>query len=214
MAAEVPPTDGSRGSELRASHTDRDEVVEKLRVAAGDGRLTPDELDERLGAALTARTYGELAALTADLPAVGSLVAVAPRQPAGLLRFDQWGGNAVRAGRWVTPASIEARVTGGNVKLDFTEAQISHPRLPIEAHVQGGNLILVVKPGIAVETNDLAMVGGNVKFGKGTDRHDPVILRVEVSGRLLGGNVVVRLPRRTFRDWLTRKPRPYSTPPA
>ncbi|MGB6454209.1 MAG: DUF1707 domain-containing protein [Streptosporangiaceae bacterium] len=214
MAAQVPPTDSRRDSDLRASHTDRDEVVEKLRVAAGDGRLTPEELDERLEVALTARTYSELAALTADLPAAGSPVPVAPPQPAGLLRFDQWGGNAVRAGRWVTPASIEARVTGGNVKLDFTEAQISDPRLPIEAHVQGGNLILVVKPGIAVETNDLAMVGGNVKFGKGTDRHDPVILRVQVSGRLLGGNVVVRLPRRTFWDWLTRKPRPYSTPPA
>ena len=36
-------------------------MVELLRVAAGDGRLTLEELDERVGAALTARTYGELA---------------------------------------------------------------------------------------------------------------------------------------------------------
>ncbi|MGH3304482.1 MAG: DUF1707 SHOCT-like domain-containing protein [Streptosporangiaceae bacterium] len=214
MAAEIPPSHRQADSELRASHTDRDEVVEKLRVAAGDGRLTPEELDERLEAALTARTYGELAALIADLPAAGSAVGVAPPQAAELLVFDQWGGNATRTGRWVTPASIEARVVGGDVKLDFTEAQISCPTLPIEANLQGGNLILVVKPGIAVETNHLAMVGGNVKFGKGTDRHDPVVLRVEVSGRLLGGSVVVRLPRRTFRQWLTRKPRPYSTMPA
>jgi hypothetical protein len=53
---------------LRASHADRDGVVEVLRVAAGDGRLTAEELDERVEAALTARTLGELAALTSDLP--------------------------------------------------------------------------------------------------------------------------------------------------
>jgi Domain of unknown function (DUF1707) len=214
MAAEIPPTHPRRESQLRASHTDRDEVVEKLRVAAGDGRLTPEELDERLEAALTARTYGELAALTADLPTGGPQGNVAPPGAPQLLEFDQWGGNVTRTGRWVTPASIKARVVGGNVKLDFTRAHISHPTLPIEANVQGGNLILIVKPGISVETNHLAMLGGNVKYGKGTDRQDPVVLRMEVSGRLLGGNVVIRLPRRTFREWLTRKPRPYSTTPA
>ena len=74
MTDEASPP--QRGAELasqaglRASHVDRDRVVELLRVAAGDGRLTAEELDERLEAALTARTCGELAALTTDLPAV------------------------------------------------------------------------------------------------------------------------------------------------
>jgi hypothetical protein len=185
-------------------------VVEQLRVAAGDGRLTAEELDERLEAALTARTYGELAALTSDLPAASPAAAVAPQPAADLLEFDQWGGNAARTGRWATPARIEAKVVGGNVKLDFTQAQISRPTLPIEANLQGGNLILVVRPGVVVEANHLAMVGGNVKYGKGTDQQVPVVLRVQLSGRLLGGSVVVRLPRRTFLEWLTRKPRPYS----
>jgi hypothetical protein len=210
MAAEIPPSNRHRDDSLRASHADRDNVVEHLRVAAGDGRLTPEELDERLGTALTARTYGELAALTADLPP-SPPAASAPPPPAELLHFDQWGGNASRAGKWVTPARVEARVVGGNVRLDFTEAHISYPTLPIEANLQGGNLILVVRPGIAVEANHLAMLGGNVKYGKGTDQQAPVVLRVQVSGRLLGGSVVVRLPRRTFWEWLTRKPRRYST---
>jgi hypothetical protein len=61
--------------DLRASHDDRDRVVEVLTGAAGDGRLTPEELDQRVGAALTARTYGELAALVSDLPAVPELPA-------------------------------------------------------------------------------------------------------------------------------------------
>lgn len=56
-------------SQLRASHEDRDAVIEVLRVAAGDGRLTAEELDERLEIAFNARTYGELAKLTVDLQA-------------------------------------------------------------------------------------------------------------------------------------------------
>src|ERR1700729_4540886 len=64
----VPDAPSAPGT-LRASHADRDLVVEQLRVAAGDGRLSPEELDERLELALTARTYAELATLGADLPA-------------------------------------------------------------------------------------------------------------------------------------------------
>ena len=47
--------------DLRASHEDRDRVVDVLRAAAGDGRLSAGELDARLESALTARTLGELA---------------------------------------------------------------------------------------------------------------------------------------------------------
>ncbi len=77
MTGEVSPVspgvpEHTAGGELRASHTDRDAVVEQLRVAAGDGRLTSEELDERLERALTARTYRELAELTTDLPAAGA----------------------------------------------------------------------------------------------------------------------------------------------
>jgi uncharacterized protein DUF1707 len=53
---------------LRASDADRDAVTERLREAAGEGRLEPDELEERVDGALRARTYGELARLVADLP--------------------------------------------------------------------------------------------------------------------------------------------------
>ena len=52
----------------RASDADRDIAADILCAAVGDGRLTLDELDERLGAALSARTITELAALIADLP--------------------------------------------------------------------------------------------------------------------------------------------------
>jgi hypothetical protein len=57
-----------RDDSLRASDADRDAVTERLREAAGEGRLAPDELEERVDKALRARTYGELARLVADLP--------------------------------------------------------------------------------------------------------------------------------------------------
>lgn len=184
--------------------------MEQLRVAAGDGRLTAEELDERLEAALTAKTYAELAALVGDLPAARQSAGVAPRQPRDLLRFDRRGGNVHQSGPWVLPARIEADVRGGNVRLDLTQAVVSYPALRIDVDVRGGSLILVVKPGITVDTNDLAVVGGNVKFRAGTDKPAPVTLEVELTGKIRGGNVVVRLPRRTFRQWLTRQPRPYA----
>ena len=65
MSGEMSPTgkrsDSGSSPELRASHADRDRVVDVLRIAAGDGLLTADELDERLEVALSARTLSELA---------------------------------------------------------------------------------------------------------------------------------------------------------
>lgn len=55
-------------NELRVSDSDRDRVAERLRVAAGEGRLGADELEDRLERAFAARTEAELAPLTADLP--------------------------------------------------------------------------------------------------------------------------------------------------
>jgi hypothetical protein len=54
---------------LRAGHVDREQVIDLLKAAFVAGRLTKDEFDARAGQALTARTYADLAALTADLPA-------------------------------------------------------------------------------------------------------------------------------------------------
>jgi uncharacterized protein DUF1707 len=53
---------------VRASHAEREQVVATLKSAFVHGRLTKDEFDARAGQALTARTRGELAALTGDLP--------------------------------------------------------------------------------------------------------------------------------------------------
>jgi hypothetical protein len=72
----------TRRASLKASDADREHIAEQLRLAAAEGRLFADELEERLGAALTARTYGELDALVADLPP-SSAVAQSARQSLG-----------------------------------------------------------------------------------------------------------------------------------
>lgn len=73
---ELTPSAAGRGH-LRTSHADRERVVELLKAAFVQGRLTKEELEARAGQALGSRTYAELAGLTADLPDVP-----APRRPA------------------------------------------------------------------------------------------------------------------------------------
>lgn len=68
MPGEGPEPSSLRPEDLRAGDADRELVLERLRAAQAEGRLDLDEFDERVAATVTARTYGELAALTADLP--------------------------------------------------------------------------------------------------------------------------------------------------
>ena len=66
---------------MRASEADRDIVAERLHHATVEGRLLAEELDERLGLALSARTFGELEPLVADLPGSRTAPVGAPRVP-------------------------------------------------------------------------------------------------------------------------------------
>ncbi|MGP8000854.1 MAG: DUF1707 domain-containing protein [Streptosporangiaceae bacterium] len=211
MTGELEPS-GNGGElvppgELRASYADRDRVAEQLRIAAGDGRLTADELDQRLERALTARTYAELTALTRDLPAAGGLAA----PPRELIRIDCGSGHAERTGRWVVPRRIEVRVRSGSTRLDFTEAVITQPSLKIDAEVRSGALTLVTRPGITVNLDDVTVRSGTVKDRTQWSPAAPAMLHIHVTGQIGSGTIVVRAPRpprRTFWAWLLRRPRP------
>jgi Domain of unknown function (DUF1707) len=214
MAGEMSPA--GRGDEaaspdqLRASHEDRDRVVELLRVAAGDGRLTAEELDARLEVALTARTYGDLTALLTDLPGVSGFAAGAPvPEPKDVVRIECHTSSATRDGPWVVPLRIEVLVTNGSVTLDFTEAVIVAPSLQIDADMRVGVLTLVTKPGIVVNTDDLAMHTSNVTVRAPWGPGGPVSLRIDVSGTASISTISAqppRAPRRTFWQWLRRRP--------
>lgn len=211
----------ARRSTLRASHADRDQVVEALRVAAGDGRLSAEELDERLELALNARTYAELATLTADLPAAAGadypgagLVPVAgaglaDAEPKELTRIQVGSGHAQRQGRWVVPRRVEVRVTSGRVRLDLTQALFTSPVVEVDAEVRSGHLLILTRPGIAVDAGEVAVRSGHVTVREPWGHGVPAELRVNITGICRSGHITARPRRRSFWQWLRRAPRPY-----
>jgi hypothetical protein len=210
MAESEPGGDIAR-SELRASHDDRDRVVEMLRVSAGDGRLTAEELDERLEQAMTARTYGELARLVADLPATGSAVSPAmPLKAKDVVRIDTRSGHIKRVDRWVVPQRMEVKVTSGQVLLDFTQAVITQPTLKLDVEVRSGHIRLLTRPGIVVDADEVAIRSGHVRVKAPWGSEVPVQLHVEVTGTVGSGHFVARPRNRNFWQWLTRQPKPYA----
>ncbi|MEY9989766.1 hypothetical protein ABIE67_001798 [Streptomyces sp. V4I8] len=176
---------------LRASDADRDRAVDVLNAAAADGRLTMEELDERVTSALSARTVGDLAGLTVDLPVAASAVVKE------LARIEQQGGSAVRGEGWVVPRRLEIESSWGDVTLDFTQAVMAPGTLRIDLDMRGGTLKLVTRPGVVVDTDALVVDYAKVKARPAGDAGAPVVLRVEVIGRMQFGRVVVGPPRRT-----------------
>src|SRR5262245_33049795 len=115
-----PPT-------LRASDADRDRIIEMLRAAVADGRLDQAEFDERLDAALAARTIDALAPLSADLIAApgsgGALTRPPTRTPAEpaaeRLTIREKHGTVRRDGRWTLPRRLALRTKWSHVTLDL-----------------------------------------------------------------------------------------------
>jgi hypothetical protein len=158
---------------------------------------------------LTARTYGELARLVADLPAAGSAASAPAPRAKEVMRIDCSSGHTIKNGRWVVPQRIEARIRSGQLKLDFTQAVINQPSLQIDAEVNSGHIILITKPGIMVDTDDVAVRSGHVRVRAPWGPDVPEVLRIEVSGKVGSGHFIARPQYRTFWQWLTRQPKPY-----
>jgi hypothetical protein len=114
-----------------------------------------------------------------------------------------------RDGRWLVPQRMEVRVTGGSVTLDFTEAVILQPSLLIDADVNASRLTLVTKPGVLVDTDEVTAEGSYLKVRAHGGPEVPVILRIQVSGKVSGGHLTARPPRRTFWPWPRRHPQPH-----
>jgi hypothetical protein len=174
--------------DLRASHEDRNRVVDALRVAAGDGRLTAEELDTRLESALAARTLGELARLTADLPTETAAKAK------DALVVEQQGGKYVQEGRWPVPALIRLRTKLCKVTLDLTDAVIASSTLRIESEMRHGSLIIITAPGVVIDTDGLTLTYSKTKLREKTLSDHPR-LRVEIVGTLQFAKLIERRGR-------------------
>jgi class 3 adenylate cyclase len=178
---------------VRASHADRDRVVEVLRTAAGDGRLSADDLDQRLEAALTARTLADLEPLLADLTTAGGA------EVRDLVRIECGSGSVKRDRSWVVPRRLEIVVGNGSVQLDFRQAVIAVPELQVDARIASGRLKLITRPGIAVDADDVTVHSGSIKVVRPAGPDVPVELRVKISGQVGSGSVSARPARRRGR---------------
>ena len=187
--------------DLRASDADRDRVIDVLRAATADGRLTADEFSERMAAALSSRTFRELAPLTADLAAPPAPPPArqteSPESPGSLpaedvMRIDQRGGSVQRTGRWIVPRRLELHPSWCDVTIDFTDAVIRHDTLHIEMRMRGGSLILVVGPGIVVDADFLATRYTDVLIHPPAEPDAPVRLRIHLAGRMRYGYIEAR----------------------
>ncbi|QFG22761.1 DUF1707 domain-containing protein [Actinomadura sp. WMMB 499] len=181
------PTEPSGPPAPRASDADRDRAVDRLRDAVADGRLDPAEFDERVDAALTARTVDALAPLVADL-------ASAPVEPAAaLLTIKERHGTVRRDGRWTLPHRLALRTAWSAVTLDLTRAVRTAPELVIDLRVNGGGIELLLAPDMAVDANGLSVRHGTLDIGD--DEGAPKTLHVRLAGRLRHGSLTARWPQ-------------------
>lgn len=152
------------------SDADREQAAETLRQAAGDGRITFEELDERLGLTYAARTYADLDAVTGDLPGPG--VPARLPAPAAAPLPDRIGGTPgpafslaimsgeKRAGQWVLPPRYSAVSIMGGVELDLRQARFSEPEVTISAFALMGGIAIIVPEDIGLEVSGFGFMGG------------------------------------------------------
>lgn len=157
--------------EIRVGHAERDAVAAILRDAAADGRIGMDELDERLGAALQAKTYGDLEPLVADLsvelpwrsgersggrpaaPLAGPPAAGYSREDP--LRLDGGMSTEKREGAWVVPPFLRISSGLGTVKLNCLRAIAAAPVIDVEVIGGAGSVVIIVPDGWAADADRL-----------------------------------------------------------
>ncbi len=196
------PQPADRRHQLRVSDADREQAAEVLRQAAGDGRITFDELDQRLEAAYGARTYGDLTEVTADLPAAGEAPAGPPQTAPGTFPAARIGGEpgsgmsvailggVDRGGTWVVPPRHSVVAVLGGVQLDLREARFSQREVTIDVFTLMGGVDIMVGDDVDVDVSGFGIMGGFDHRASGPGL--PGAPRVRVVGLALMGGVNVR----------------------
>ncbi|PPS74289.1 MULTISPECIES: DUF1707 SHOCT-like domain-containing protein [Streptomyces] len=198
--------------DLRASDADREQVAEILRDALAEGRLDMEEFEERLDATYRARTYGELAPITRDLPAAGVAVPSVSLTK-GPAAGPDWSGRIVggegssswavavmsgfqRKGRWTMPRRFTCLAFWGGGEIDLREAHFADREVEINAIAIMGGVDVIVPPGVEVVVRGIGVMGGFDHREEGVPG-EPGAPRVIVSGFALWGGVgVQRKPTR------------------
>jgi hypothetical protein len=191
---------------LRASDADRERVANVLREAAGDGRLTMDELDERLDAVYAAKTYAELEPITHDLPGTGTGTAYEPApSPAAAgdpARFGGAGtsGGAVailggfsRKGEWTVPKDFTAFMFMGGGEIDLRDARFAEREVSIHIVAIMGGCEVIVPEDATVRVTGIGILGAFEHSGAGSGTPGGPVITVN-GVAFMGGVDVKRVP--------------------
>jgi hypothetical protein len=188
---------------LRASDADRERVANILREAAGDGRLTMDELDERLEAVYAAKTYAELQPVTHDLPDGGAanLPAPAPAvsDPARFGgRSTSSGAFAImggftRKGNWTVPKDFTAFMLMGGGEIDLREARFAEREVSIHIVAIMGGCEIIVPEDATVRVTGIGIMGAFDHSHTGSGTPDGPVITIN-GVAIMGGVDVKRRP--------------------
>jgi hypothetical protein len=187
MIAHAGAEPGQGKDVLPVTQADREDAVETLQHAAGDGRLPLNEFSEGAGTALTAETRHQLEAATAGLKAapVGST-----RTVSSIVTFF---GHRRHAGRWRLPSALRARALFGDLHLDLREVTVHDDVVDISATTLFGNLTVDVSEGVEVELPGFDVLGDReLRLAPVSRRPGTPLIRVRAHGLL--GDVYVRTP--------------------
>jgi Domain of unknown function (DUF1707)/Cell wall-active antibiotics response 4TMS YvqF len=166
----VPP------ESVRASDAEREAVVESLRVASVEGRLTFAELTERTEAAYLAVTRGDLERITEDLPGMGAPGA-APAPAQVQRRFSAIMGDCRERIVGRIDRELEALSVMGDVILDLRDAQVPSGEVTMVVTAVMGDVKVIVPDGVTVELTGYAFMGDRrVQVrGPSSGAHSPVV---------------------------------------
>jgi len=182
---------------LRVSDAERDAVLRTLGDHAAVGRLTLDELEERSGRALAAKTRGDLATLTSDLPKeAGQASGVSPvpsrRKPVRWMVAIMGGSH--RRGRFRTVGSINAVAIMGGDEIDLRDAELEGGELTLNLFALMGGSNIYVPDSVEVEVGGFSLMGGHEEVGsERPPRPNAPLIRIRVYA-LMGGATIYRLP--------------------
>jgi hypothetical protein len=185
---------------LRVSDAERDVTLRTLGDHAAVGRLTLDELEERSGRALVAKTRGELAALTTDLPAGGVPVSgsaalardARPKRPVRWMVSIMSGSH--RRGRFRAVGSINAVAIMGGDEIDLRDAEIEGGELTLNLFALMGGANVYVPDSVDLDVGGFSLMGGHEEVGREiSPRPGAPLIRIRVYN-LMSGATIYRLP--------------------
>jgi Domain of unknown function (DUF1707) len=208
--------DPRAAANLRIGDRERDAVATVLREAAVAGRLSMEELDDRLEAALQAKTYADLDPLVADLSVeLPSSALTSSRRPQGPpspgysredpLRLEGGASSEKRRGVWTVPPFLVINQQLGAVKLNFLEAVPDAQLIDIRVVGGAGSILLVVPDGWGVDADRVSKGLGSksVKVSREPAPGKPLLV---LYGSVGVGSLKVRPPNRLEQRRVTVKP--------